>query len=30
MGRNKKTYTDKFRVKCLTEMMEGKSFGEVA
>lgn len=30
MGRNKKTYTDKFRIKCLTEMMEGKSLGEVA
>ena len=30
MGRNKKTYTDKFRIKCLTEMMDGKSLGEVA
>ena len=30
MGRNKKTCTDKFRIKCLTEMMEGKSLGEVA
>ena len=30
MGKNKKTYTDKFRIKSLTEMMDGKSLGEVA
>lgn len=30
MGRNKKTYTDRFRIKCLSDLMDGKSLGEVA
>ena len=30
MGRYKKTYTERFRIKCLIEMMDGKSLGEVA
>jgi len=30
MGRNKKVYTDNFRIKCLSELMEGSSLGEVA
>ncbi len=25
MGRNKKTYTDEYRKKCIQELMEGKS-----
>ena len=29
MGRNKKTYTDEFRKKCIQELMEGKSASEV-
>ena len=29
MGRNKKTYTDEFKKKCLQELMEGKSASEV-
>ena len=29
MGRNKKTYTDEFKKKCIQELMEGKSASEV-
>ena len=29
MGRNKKTYTDEFKKKCIQELMEGKSDSEV-
>ena len=29
MGRNRKTYTDEFRKKCIQELMEGKSASEV-
>ena len=29
MGRNKKTYTDEFKVKCIKEFLDGKSFSEV-
>ena len=29
MGRNKKTYTDEFKVKCIKELLDGKSFSEV-
>ena len=29
MGGNKKTYTDKFKKKCIQELMEGKSASEV-
>ena len=29
MGRNKKTYTDEFKKKCIQELMEGKSTSEV-
>ena len=29
MGRNKKTYTDDFKKKCIQELMEGKSASEV-
>ena len=29
MGRNKKTYTDEFKKKCIKELMEGKSASEV-
>ncbi len=29
MGRNKKTYTDEFKLKCIRELMEGKPFSEV-
>lgn len=29
MGRNKKTYTDEFKVKCIKELLDGKAFSEV-
>lgn len=29
MGRNKKTYTDEFKLKCIKELLDGKSFSEV-
>ena len=29
MGRNRKTYTDEFRKKCIQELMEGKTASEV-
>ena len=29
MGRNKKTYTDEFKRKCMTELLDGKSFSDV-
>ena len=29
MGRNKKTYTDEFKVKCIKELLDGKSSSEV-
>ena len=29
MGRNKKTYTDEFKVKCIKELLDGKSFSAV-
>ena len=29
MGRNKKTYTDEFKVKCIKELLDGESFSEV-
>ncbi len=29
MGRNKKTYTDEFKRKCITELLNGKSFSDV-
>ena len=29
MGRNKKTYTDEIKKKCIQELMEGKSASEV-
>ncbi len=29
MGRNKKTYMDEFRKKCIQKLMEGKSASEV-
>ena len=29
MGRNKKTYTDEFKKKCIQELMEGKTATEV-
>ena len=29
MSRNKKTYTDEFKKKCIQELMEGKSASEV-
>ena len=28
MGRNKKTYTDEFKLKCIKELLDGKSFSE--
>ena len=29
MGRNKKTYTDEFKLKCIKELLDGKAFSEV-
>ena len=29
MGRNKKTYTDEFKLKCIKELIDGKAFSEV-
>ena len=29
MGRNKKTYTAEFKVKCIKELLDGKAFSEV-
>ena len=29
MGRNKKTYTDEFKLKYIKELLDGKSFSEV-
>ena len=29
MGRNKKTSTDEFKVKCIKELLDGKSLSEV-
>lgn len=29
MGRNKKTYTDDFKLKCIKELLDGKAFSEV-
>lgn len=29
MGRNKKSYSEEFKKKCIKELMEGKAFGEV-
>ena len=29
MGRNKKTYTDEFKGKCIKELLDGKAFSEV-
>ena len=29
MGRNKKTYTDEFKLKCINELLDGKEFSEV-
>ena len=29
MGRNKKTYTDEFNLKCIKELLDGKAFSEV-
>lgn len=29
MGRNKKTYTDEFKRKCMTELPDGKSLSDV-
>ena len=29
MGRNKKTYTDEFKIKCIKELLDGKAFSEV-
>ena len=29
MGRNKKTYTDEFKLKCIKELRDGKAFSEV-
>ena len=29
MGRNKKTYTDEFKFKCIKEFLDGKAFSEV-
>lgn len=29
MGRKKKTYSDELKRKCIGELMDGKSFGEV-
>ena len=29
MGRNKKTYTDEFKLKCIKELPDGKAFSEV-
>ena len=29
MGRNKKTYTDEIKLKCIKELLDGKAFSEV-
>ena len=29
MGRNKNTYTDEFKLKCIKELLDGKAFSEV-
>ena len=29
MGRNKKTYTDEFKLKCIKELLDGKACSEV-
>ena len=29
MGRNKKTYTDEFKLKCIKELLDGKAFSVV-
>ena len=29
MGRNKKTYTDEFKLNCIKELLDGKAFSEV-
>ena len=29
MGRNKKAYTDEFKLKCIKELLDGKAFSEV-
>ena len=29
MGRNKKTYTDEFKLKCIKELLDGNAFSEV-
>ena len=29
MGRNKQTYTDEFKLKCIKELLDGKAFSEV-
>ena len=29
MGRNKKTYTDEFKLKCIKDLLDGKAFSEV-
>lgn len=29
MGRNKKTYTEEFKMKCIGQLLDGKSFSEV-
>ena len=29
MGRNKKTYTDEFKLKCIKEHLDGKAYSEV-
>lgn len=28
MGRNKKTYTDEFKLKCIKELLDGKAFSK--
>ena len=29
MGRNRKTYKDEFKLKCIKELLDGKAFSEV-
>lgn len=29
MGRNKKTYTDEFKMKCIGQLLDGKAFSDV-